>query len=137
MYIIPHQTFMGMYDGVLRLLQSEGHITNPNRRLLVALSKALQNDREDFPPQKELGVQIGVGAHQVGNILRALKKKELIQVISPDDAARHVYRQRNSYRFLYHKMYEPFVSMDKKALQKAIMDHYRAAGEPFPDYLDQ
>ncbi len=137
MYLIPHHAFMGLYEGVLRLLQSEGHITDSNRRLLVALSKALEQDSENFPSQNDLGLQIGVSMQQVGNIIRTLKKKRLIQVIPPGNSARNDYKKRNSYRFLYHEMYKPFMSMDNRTLKNAIKDHFWSAGEPFPDYLDE
>ena len=123
MYIIPHQTFRGLYDGVLRLLKSERHVNDSNRKLLVALSKALEHNSEHLPSQKELGLQIGVSDQQVGNIIRALKKKQLIEVIPPGKSGRHAYSRCNSYRFLYHDMYAPFMDMDENTLRETIKDY--------------
>ena len=134
-YIIPHQTFRGMYDGVLRVLQRDSCVTNSERKLLVAVSEALQNNDERFLTRHEIGRKIGVGAHQVGNITRTLKKKGLVKVIPPAMSDRHVYRKCNSYRFLYHEMYKPLMAMTEKQLQTRIRDHYWSSGEPFPDYL--
>ncbi len=123
MYIIPHQTFRGLYDGVLRLLKSERHVNDSNCRLLIALSKVFEHDSKHFPSQKEIGFQIGVSEQQVGNIIRALKKKGLIEVIPPGKSGRHAYSRCNSYRFLYHDMYAPFMDMDEKTLRETIKNY--------------
>ena len=135
MYIIPHQAFRGMYDGVLRVLQYEEHVTKSERNLLVVLSDVLEKRNDRCPTRKELGARIGVGASHVSKIVGKLKKKGLIEVLPPGPSGLHGYRSYNTYHLLYHNMYNPFMSMTEKQLEQRIKNHYWSAGEPFPDYL--
>ena len=82
-YIIPHQTFRGMYDGVLRILQSDRYVTNSERKLLAAVSEAVQNNDEKSLTRQGIGRKIGVGEHQVGNITKSLKKKNWLKSFLP------------------------------------------------------
>jgi len=102
-FLIPCKNFTEPYQKILN--QIDGILTRSERKLLSLMERYCYQDGKIYPKQKTIAFKMSITARQIRRLIKSLREKGFLSVVSSSLVDRHLYGKGNSYHLLNNPAY--------------------------------
>ena len=102
-FIIPSKTFTEPFQQILNNI--DGILTRSERKLLSLMERYCYQDGKIYPKQKTIAFKMSITARQIRRLIKSLREKGFLSVVSSSLVDRHLYGKGNSYHLLNNPAY--------------------------------